>query len=38
MSAAALSHHETLEQSGKAAAALRRLLDAAMPGLARAAA
>ncbi len=36
MSGAALSHQETLEQSGKAAAALRRLLEAAMPGFARA--
>lgn len=38
MSGGALSHHETLEQSGRAAAALRRLLEAAMPALARAAA
>jgi homotetrameric cytidine deaminase len=37
MSGDALSHHETLQQSSRAAAALRRLLEAAMPGLARAA-
>jgi xanthosine phosphorylase len=33
-----LSHHETLEQSGRAADDLRRLLEAALPDLARAAA
>ena len=33
-----LLHHETVGPGGKAAAALRRLLEAAMPGLARASA
>jgi xanthosine phosphorylase len=38
MTGGALSHQETLEQSGRAAGDLRRLLEAALPDLARAAA
>jgi purine-nucleoside phosphorylase len=36
MTGGSLSHHETLEQSGRAASDLRRLLEAALPDLARA--
>lgn len=38
MTGGALSHHETLDQSGRAAGDLRRLLEAAMPEIARVAA